>query len=414
MTQVLHTAGHGGDLAEDLFADAKIFIVDDHEPNVVILERMLRTAGARDTWVFTDSRRVLAAFVELAPDLVFLDLHMPHRDGLELMADLQAARTDDTFLPIVVVTADTTPAARQRVLAQGAADFLTKPFDGVEVILRARNLLAARRLHQHTREQTAVLEAKLEENQAEQRRVVRERSERTALVRQRLEGRGLAVHLQPIVDLESGRVVGAEALARFAPPPLRPPNHWFAAARSVGLGRELELAAVDVALTQLPLLSSDEFLSINISPDTALAPGLHHRLVRVDASRVVLELTEHDHVDDYGKLLPELARLRSRGVRIAADDTGAGYAGLQHLLRLEPDILKLDLDLIRGIDGDPVRRALATSMVRFAADVGADLVAEGIETEAELVTLRGLGVTLGQGYHLGRPVPPPLQVRQSQ
>jgi len=182
----------------------------------------------------------------------------------------------------------------------------------------------------------------------------------------------------------------------------------------VGLGRELELAAVDVALTQLPLLSSDEFLSINISPDTALAPGLHHRLVRVDASRVVLELTEHDHVDDYGKLLPELARLRSRGVRIAADDTGAGYAGLQHLLRLEPDILKLDLDLIRGIDGDPVRRALATSMVRFAADVGADLVAEGIETEAELVTLRGLGVTLGQGYHLGRPVPPPLQVRQSQ
>jgi hypothetical protein len=156
-------------------------------------------------------------------------------------------RTDDTFLPIVVV-ADTTPAAATSARA-GAADFLTEPFDGVEVILRARNLLAARRLHQHTREQTAVLEAKLEENQAEQRRVVRERSERTALVRQRLEGRGLAVHLQPIVDLESGRVVGAEALARFAPPPLRPPNHWFAAARSVGLGRELELAAVDVALT---------------------------------------------------------------------------------------------------------------------------------------------------------------------
>jgi EAL domain-containing protein (putative c-di-GMP-specific phosphodiesterase class I) len=117
----------------------------------------------------------------------------------------------------------------------------------------------------------------------------------------------------------------------------------------------------------------------------------------------VLELTEHDEISDYEWLRPWLDRHRARGVRIAVDDAGAGYAGLQHILSLTPDILKLDLQLIRGIDTDIARRALARCLVDFAGEIGAAVLAEGISCVAELDTLRAVGVTLGQGYYLGRP-----------
>jgi EAL domain-containing protein (putative c-di-GMP-specific phosphodiesterase class I) len=131
---------------------------------------------------------------------------------------------------------------------------------------------------------------------------------------------------------------------------------------------------------------------------------------RVDGRRLVLELTEHSRVDDYPRLLGSLDALRYQGVRVAVDDTGAGYAGLHHILRLLPDILKLDVDLIRGIDTDPIRRALTGSLVAFAAELGAAVIAEGIETPEELKTLDDLGVTWGQGYHLARPGPLPLPI----
>jgi EAL domain-containing protein (putative c-di-GMP-specific phosphodiesterase class I) len=113
-------------------------------------------------------------------------------------------------------------------------------------------------------------------------------------------------------------------------------------------------------------------------------------------------------VEDYDALVRALDGLRSQGVRVAVDDTGAGYAGLAHILRLRPDIIKLDIDLTRGIDADPVRRALAASLVAFGGDIGATITAEGIETGEELEALRTLGVTCGQGYYLARPGPLPL------
>jgi EAL domain-containing protein (putative c-di-GMP-specific phosphodiesterase class I) len=122
----------------------------------------------------------------------------------------------------------------------------------------------------------------------------------------------------------------------------------------------------------------------------------------------VVELTEHSRVEDYDALLGALDALREGGVRIAVDDAGAGYAGLQHILRLHPEILKLDTALTPGIDNDPVRRALAASLLTFADEIGAVIVAEGIETPQELDTLRSLGIPWGQGYHLARPGALPL------
>jgi EAL domain-containing protein (putative c-di-GMP-specific phosphodiesterase class I) len=202
-------------------------------------------------------------------------------------------------------------------------------------------------------------------------------------------------------------VVGLEALSRFDSEPRRGPDRWFAEASEVGLGADLELAAVELALGQLDLVPEEMFVSINVSPQY-LADGLLNAVLSGrHARRVVVELTEHAKVDDYEPLLECVSMLRARGVRAAVDDAGAGFASLQHILRLGPDLIKLDLSLTRDIDADPVRRALASSLVTFAFDVGAEIVAEGIETSSEQAALSSLGVGMGQGYHLGRPGPLP-------
>jgi EAL domain-containing protein (putative c-di-GMP-specific phosphodiesterase class I) len=124
-----------------------------------------------------------------------------------------------------------------------------------------------------------------------------------------------------------------------------------------------------------------------------------------DLSRVVLEITEHTTVEDYAKLHEVLRPLRERGMRLSIDDAGAGYSSFRHILRLRPDFIKLDISLTRDIDSDRGRRALAAALIGFARETGAELIAEGVETESELATLRKLGVHKAQGYLLGRPAP---------
>jgi PAS domain S-box-containing protein len=220
-----------------------------------------------------------------------------------------------------------------------------------------------------------------------------------------LDADGPSIVVQPIVDLRTGIVVGGEALARFGALPEQGPDAWFADAAAVGLGADLELAAVRRALAALPALPDSSYLSVNVSPMTAVNPALLDLLghIDVDGNRLVLELTEHTTVTDYPSLLTSLARVRALGVRIAVDDAGAGFASLSHILNLRPDIVKLDIALVRNIHNDPARRALAAGLLIFAAEIGACLVAEGIETEDELTALRDVGVTHGQGYYLGRP-----------
>jgi len=209
---------------------------------------------------------------------------------------------------------------------------------------------------------------------------------------------------QPIVELGSGGAVGAEALTRFETTPIRPPDVWFAEAREVGLGVELEMAALRSALGQLGRLPSGLYLSLNASPDTMMSPEFLALVAGAPAERVVLELTEHDSIDDYELFENAVNELRSNGVRLAVDDAGSGYSSFRHILNLRPDIIKLDITLTRGIDGDPARRALGSALLTFGLDAyNASIVAEGIETEAEFKTLRGLGCRFGQGYYLGRP-----------
>ncbi len=223
-------------------------------------------------------------------------------------------------------------------------------------------------------------------------------------IRSVLDRDGPDVEFQPVFDLDDCRIVSLEALARFGGDPIRSPSVWFAEAAEVGLSAELELAAIRRALQRLDEFPPDVTLAINVSPTTALDPRFAE-LLRDVADRVIIEITEHAQVDDYDALQRVLAPLRARGAQLAIDDVGAGFANLRHILRLAPDILKLDLSLTHEIARDPAREALASSLVGFAEDVGASITAEGISSDEDLELLRSLGVAYGQGFYLARPSP---------
>jgi EAL domain-containing protein (putative c-di-GMP-specific phosphodiesterase class I) len=211
------------------------------------------------------------------------------------------------------------------------------------------------------------------------------------------------VLFQPIVDLITGAPVGVEALARFPGNPSVTPDRWFADAAAVGMGAELEIAAIDRALGALDLIPDAVYVSVNVSPSTIVGPHLRRVLRGRPLDRIVFEVTEHAEVTDYPELNSVLKPLRRRGLRLAVDDAGAGFASLRHILRMTPDIIKLDRSLVRGIDRDAVLRALSYSIAAFASATDAAVVAEGVETETELDALRFLGVAYGQGFHLCRP-----------
>ena len=221
-----------------------------------------------------------------------------------------------------------------------------------------------------------------------------------------IERRAFQLVYQPIVDLDDGTVEGVEALCRFADG--RAPTRRFRETEALGLAADLDLAIIDMALADLPALPG--YLSLNVSPSTLVDPRLvaHVCATGVPTERLVLELTEHAPVTNYGRTRLALDTLRAAGVRLAVDDAGAGYATFRHVLRLRPDIIKMDMSITQHINEDPGRLALATALVIFAGEIGAMVVAEGVETESELAALHSAGVVRAQGFALARPQSLPL------
>lgn len=247
----------------------------------------------------------------------------------------------------------------------------------------------------------------LAEVAAEQLQLDLERQDARAAIEARLEevlaGGVLSMVFQPITALKDGRVVGFESLSRFKTSPYRTPDVWFRDAAEVGRGVELELEAVQLALQALGAFPASVYVSINASPESLLTPALASLLEGVPLDRVVLEVTEHKAVDRYEDIASVLTPLRRRDLRVAVDDAGAGYSSFRHILSLAPDVIKLDLSITRDIDRDVSRRALATALIGFGSTTGASIIAEGVETAAELQTLRALGVNHAQGYFVGKP-----------
>jgi EAL domain-containing protein (putative c-di-GMP-specific phosphodiesterase class I)/CheY-like chemotaxis protein len=349
----------------------------------------------------------IAAAVRTKPAVVLCDVRMPGGGGPRATTEILQQLPKTHVLALSAHDDRTTVIG---MLQAGAVGYLLKGapaddiVDAIRLASRGEASLSTRVAGQVIRELIGQLE--LNDHEAMMRR------KRTELMRGVVKGGGITMVFQPIVDLRSLAVVGVEALARFGGKPLRAPNIWLEEAAQVGMRIDLELATARAALAGRTRLDRGVYMSVNISPETAVSPSFPIFMAEEPLEGVVFEISEHARVEDYDELNAVLAEVRTRGGRLAIDDAGAGFASLQHILRLSPDLIKLDMGLTRHVDTDPARRALASALTSFAEDIGAGLIAEGIETAGELEALRGLGVAFGQGFHLGRPAsmpPPPLK-----
>ena len=222
-------------------------------------------------------------------------------------------------------------------------------------------------------------------------------------VQEVIDGDRLSFLYQPVYDVNRASVAGFEALARFAGSPPRGPDVWFADAERVGLDVELETRLIAKAIDSFERLPSTVYIGFNVSPNIIVNGQLERAFARAPLNRIVLEVNEHPTIRQYDEMAKVLAPMREKGLRISVDDAGGGVESFRHILQLKPEIIKLHMSLVRGINADAARATLASALIQFGREHHCDLVAEGIETAAELSTLKAMGVVKMQGYLLGRP-----------
>jgi EAL domain-containing protein (putative c-di-GMP-specific phosphodiesterase class I)/CheY-like chemotaxis protein len=349
-----------------------------------------------------DAEEAVRLARRLNPDVAVVDVRMPGGGPRAT----RAIRESCPRTQVVALSAHDDREVVLEMIRAGAVGFLVKGLPGEEFLTAVQR--SARGQTSLSAPVAGAVVDELVTRLEGQERLDTHRRRQLERVRAVLLGDAVHMVYQPIADLMTGQVVGYEGLARFDTEPARPPDVWFAEAQEVGLGVQLELVALRAAMKQFGQLPGQTYLSVNVSPATARSPHFEETLRGIDPTRIVVEITEHAPVVDYEELAGALRVLRSRGVRLAVDDAGAGFASLRHILRLSPDVIKLDRALTSDIDTDTARHALASALILFADKIGSSVVAEGIERDAELLTLRSLGVPYGQGYFLAKPAPLPL------
>lgn len=375
----------------------RVLIADDQEDVRRALAAVIRAEPSLElVGEAADAAEAVELAVRHRPQVAILDVKMPAGGGSRAARDILRL---SPATRVVALSAYDDRSSVLEMLRAGAVGYLVKGASAdeiretVERCARGGSVLAPEVAGDVVRE----MADRLQEDLA--------REERERALARRIEDEiaaGIAVVLQPIVDLATRAVVGFEALARFRE---GSPEEWLGRASQVGLRVDLELAALRAALPSLRSLPEEAFLAVNLSPGVLTAAPVRAELASTPLERLVVETTEHAPVEDYEALREALAGLRARGLRLAVDDAGAGFASLRHVLRLEPDIIKVDRSLIAGIERDRAARALASALIAFASEMGQLVIAEGIESESALAALVALGVTHGQGYAIARPAP---------
>lgn len=369
----------------------RLLIADD-DPRV---RSMLTQALADDLSIeivglAADGEEAVVLGGRLRPDVALVDVRMPAGGGVHATRGILALSPGTKILAYSGL--DDRDAV-VGMLRTGAVGYLVKSIDPDRLPDAIRRTAAGEAII--SEEVTGSVVSELSDRMRSEASGDREREQLQAAIRRFIAGRGLSIVSQPVVDLATGEVVGVEALARFeSHPPMRP-DIWILEAWRLGLGYQLEVTLLRQAARLLERLPSEVFLSVNLSPETLLRPGFTDE--DLPWARLVLEVTEHVPVEDYVAFRRPLDELRGRGARLAVDDAGSGFASLRHIIELEPDLIKLDEAVIRGIDGDPRRQAMAVALATFASTLGCDIVAEGVEQASELDALRRIGVRYAQG-----------------
>ena len=375
----------------------RVLIADDDPRIRRVLTLFLDREGLEIAGVAEDAEEAIRLAAAERPDVALLDVRMPGGGGPAAARGI-AALSPETRILAHSALEDREPVLE--MLRAGAAGYLLKGMDPGELADATRR--AARGEPLVSAELMGHVVDELSQRVRSEARMDGAREQRARRIRRFASGRGMMMVGQPIYELGTGLPVGIEALARFDSPS-RDPEPWFREAWDLGLGPDLELAALEHAVAALSSFPEDIYLAVNLSPDTLLSEGFAELRDAMPWERIVLEVTEHVPIPDYERFRGPIAELRRRGARIAVDDAGAGFASFHHVVELSPDLIKLDRRLILQIARDDRRRALARALVAFAEEVGISVVAEGIETGEALRILRRFGVGFGQGDFLATP-----------
>jgi EAL domain-containing protein (putative c-di-GMP-specific phosphodiesterase class I) len=371
-----------------------VLLVDDEQSIARAYARTLGAAGFAVEIAF-DGKAAAAAARERNFDVIVSDIAMPEMNGLEL---LRAVREHDLDVPFVLMTGGPAIESAVRAVEYGALRYLIKPVTASEL---EEVVVRAVRLHQMARIKREALEMFRLEGKHLGDRAGLEARFASAL-------NSLWIAYQPIVSWSRRSTFAHEALVRNEEPTLRSPPDLFEAAERLGRLEELGRNVRDRVAKTLDANPVDGLLFINLhamelADDRLLAPDAP---LSRHAARVVLEVTERAPLEQIRDATTRVAQLRALGYRIAVDDLGAGYAGLTSFAHLEPDVVKVDMSLIRGLDRSPMKQKLVGSIVSLCRDLGIEIIAEGIETPAERDALVRVGGDLCQGYLFARPEKP--------
>jgi len=375
---------------QKLHSETRVLLVDDDDAVRNVLRRVLEHRGYRVVPCASGSE-ALEHLAAGSYDAMVSDVRMPGMSGLKL---LRAVREHDLDLPVILVTGNPDLSSATEAVEYGAFQYLIKPIESDRLDQAVDRAAAVGRMARVKREY-------VEEYGSSTFRLG-DRAGISATLERALGS--LSVAYQPIVHAESGAAFAYEALMRSEEPDLPNPLAILKAAERVGRLRDLgdtvrRLCALDLAATQ------QSVFFVNLHPEDLIDESLYDAgssLTRF-ADRVVLEITERASLEHIGHLRDRVARLRDLGFRIALDDLGAGYAGLTSFTQLEPEFVKLDMDLIRGIHQHDMKRKIVRSMVELCHDMGKSIIAEGVELLEEKQVLIDLKCDLLQGYLLGRP-----------
>jgi EAL domain-containing protein (putative c-di-GMP-specific phosphodiesterase class I) len=371
----------------------RVLLVDDDPDVLEVYTELLRDGGCHVD-AASNGFNAIEMLRNNAYDVVVSDISMPGMDGLQF---LRAVREFDLDVPVVLSTGNPALDSAVRAVEEGAFRYLLKPVSATALEETVRH---AARLHGLARLKRQALELIGESGWA-----LGDRASLEGRYSRALESVWMAY--QPIVSIREKRVFAYEALARTREPTLAGPTELFATAERLGRLDELGRRIRHVVADAIDDLDPAILLFVNIHPKSLNDDELYDGSAPLSrrARRVVLEITERASLDGIPDVRLRITALKALGFRIAVDDLGAGYAGLGALAQMDPDIAKIDMSLVRGVDTQPTKQKVIRSMAALCGELRMYLVAEGVEQPTERDVLRELGCDLLQGYLFGRPAP---------
>jgi EAL domain-containing protein (putative c-di-GMP-specific phosphodiesterase class I) len=370
-----------------------VLVADDEVALVRMCKRALVAAGYA-VHAANDGLQAAELLKLEAYDVIVSDISMPGMDGIDV---LRAARRHDLDVPVILVTGEPTVATAMRAMEYGAYRYVPKPFELDEIVHLVDTAVLEGRM--------AKLRRRALELYGDPDKLLGDRAGLEAGFARAMDS--LWVAFQPIVRCASKEIYGYEALLRTQEATLPHPVAVIDAAERLGKRAALGGAIRDAAGKAFAQAGERALLFVNLHPfdladDALLDPDAP--LTKI-AHRVVLEVTERAAVHDIENARERVAELRKLGFRIAIDDLGAGYAGLSAFAQLEPEVVKLDMALVRNVNSEPTKRRLIKSMSDLCREMDRLVIAEGIETPAERDEIASLGCDLMQGYLFARPGP---------